>query len=285
VLRAGTVGSGGVVGTNATAACVTPVQAQAMNKYWFGQTPDGSVPDPAANNGFNANLTDGQLWYGLARGANMTALAGANPFTISSDMVALELQNPTLATTSFLNATGNGANGWKTLTYGQLADAFAQGIALQPFFGNINTDNADLSGAKAAAVKIVQYHGSADVLIPTQNSVNYYTRVANLDGGFAKTQAYDRLFLIPGMGHCSGVGTAPGTAGPAVTTSNFAQPAGGQLFGVLKAWVEGGAASAPASVTVTSPDATNSQLLCPYPQKATYNGTGAVNAAASYTCK
>jgi len=37
-------------------------------------------------------------------------------------------------------------------------------------------------------------------------------RVANLDGGFAKTQAYDRLFLIAGMGHCSGVGTAQGTA-------------------------------------------------------------------------
>jgi hypothetical protein len=285
VLCTGTVGTGGVVGTNGTAACVSPVQANSMNKYWFGQTPDGSVPDPAANNGFNANLTDEQLWYGLSRGANLTALAGASPFTISSDMVALELQNPTLATSSFTNATGNGASGYKNLTYGQLADAFAQGVALQPFFGNINTDNADLSAAQKAGVKIVQYHGSADVLIPTANSINYYTRVANLDGGFAKTQAYDRLFLIAGMGHCSGVGTAQGTAGPAVTTANFAQPAAGQLFSVMKAWVEGGAASAPASVTVTSPDASTSQLLCPYPQKATYSGTGAISAAASYTCK
>jgi tannase/feruloyl esterase len=287
VLCTGTVGTGGVVGTNGTAACVTPVQATAMDKYWFGQTPDGSVPDPAANNGFNANLTDEQLWYGLSRGANMTLLSGASPFTISSDMVALELQNPTLATSSFTNATGNGASGYKNLTYGQLADAFAQGVALQPFFGNINTDNPDLSAAQKAGVKIIQYHGSADVLIPTANSINYYTRVANLDGGFAKTQAYDRLFLIAGMGHCSGVGTAQGTAGvsPAVTTANFAQPAAGQLFSVMKAWVEGGAASAPASVTVTSPDASTSQLLCPYPQKATYSGTGAINAAASYTCK
>ncbi len=122
------------------------------------------------------------------------------PFTISSDQVALELQNPTIATPAFTNATGNGANGWMNLTYGQLANAFAQGIALQPFFGNINTDNADLTAAKAAGVKILQYHGSADVLIPTAGSVNYYTRVSNLDGGFAKTQAYDRLFLIPGHG-------------------------------------------------------------------------------------
>jgi feruloyl esterase len=202
-------------------------------------------------------------------------------------MVALELQNPTLATTSFVNATGNGANGWKNLTYGQLANAAAQGVALQPFFGNINTDSADLSGAQASGAKIVQYHGLADVLIPTANSINYYTRVANMDGGFAKTQAYDRLFLIGGMGHCSGVGTAQGTSGvsPPITAANLPLPAAGQLFSAMTAWVEGGAASAPASITLTSTDASASQLLCPYPQKPTYGGTGAITAAASYTCK
>jgi feruloyl esterase len=46
VLCAGTTGAGGVVGTNSTAACVTPVQAQTMNKLWYGATADGSVPDP-----------------------------------------------------------------------------------------------------------------------------------------------------------------------------------------------------------------------------------------------
>ena len=101
-------------------------------------------------------------------------------------MVALELQDPTLATPAFINATGNGLNGWRTLTYGQLANAFAQGIALQPFFGNINTDSADLTVAKDGGAKIIQYHGLADTLIPPQNSINYYTRVANLDGGFAR---------------------------------------------------------------------------------------------------
>ncbi|MEP6740219.1 MAG: tannase/feruloyl esterase family alpha/beta hydrolase [Caldimonas sp.] len=286
-LCTGTTGTGGVVGTNGTAACVTPVQAQAMNKIWFGQTPDGSVPDPVANNGFNANLTDSQLWYGLSRGAVLAFLAGASPFTIASDQVALELQDPTLATPSFTNATGNGTNGYKNLTYGQLANAFDQGVALQPFLGNINTDNPDLTAAKAAGVKVLQYHGSADILIPTTGSINYYTRVANLDGGYAKTQAYDRLFLVPGMGHCGGLGSAAGTAGvsPVVTNANFAQPAAGQLFSVMKAWVEGGAASAPSSITVQSADTTTSQLLCQYPQKATYGGSGAINAAASYTCK
>ncbi len=283
-LCTGTVGTNGVVGTNATAACVSPVQATAMNKIWFGQTSDGSVPDPVANNGFNANLTNDQLWYGLSRGAS-SGLAGNNPFSIASDMVALELQDPTLATPSFTNATGNGANGWRNLSYGQLANAFAQGIALQSFFGNINTDSADLSGAMTSGAKILQYHGSADVLIPTAGSINYYTRVANLDGGFAKTQAYDRLFLVAGMGHCGGVGTQQGTVGvsPPATNNSVPLPASGQLFSAMTSWVESG--TAPATITLQSADASASQLLCPYPSKPTYSGTGSVTAAASYTCK
>ena len=283
-LCTGTIGTNGVVGTNATAACVTPTQATAQNKIWFGQTADGSVPDAAANNGFNANLTNNQLWYGLTRGAT-TGLAGNSPFTISSDMVALELQDPTIATPAFTNAVSNGLNGWRNLTYGQLANAFAQGIALQPFFGNINTDSADLKGAKTAGVKIIQYHGVADNLIPTPNSINYYTRVANLDGGFAATQAYDRLFLVAGMGHCSGVGTMQGTAGvsPPADANSVPLPAPGQWFSALTNWVENG--TAPATITLQSANASASQLLCPYPQKPTYGGTGAITAAASYTCK
>jgi len=160
-----------------------------------------------------------------------------------------------------------------------------QGIALQPFFGNINTDSADLTNAKKSNAKIIQYHGIADTLIPTANSINYYTRVANLDGGFAKAQAYDRLFLIAGMGHCSGVGTAQGTAGvsPAANANSVPLPSAGQLFSAVTSWVESG--TAPATITLQSADASASQLLCPYPQKPTYGGTGSIAAAASYTCK
>jgi feruloyl esterase len=200
-------------------------------------------------------------------------------------MVALELQDPTIATPAFTNAVSNGLNRWQSLTYGQLANAFAQGIALQPFFGNINTDNADLAAAKAAGVKIIQYHGVADNLIPTTNSINYYTRVANLDGGFAATQAYDRLFLVAGMGHCGGVGTMQGTAGvsPAANGNSVPLPAAGQWFTALTNWVESG--TAPTTITIQSADASASQLLCSYPQKPTYGGTGSIAAAASYTCK
>jgi hypothetical protein len=41
----------------------------------------------------------------------------------------------------------------------------------------------------------------------------------------------------------------------------------------------------PDRIDVTSSDATVSIPLCLYPQKVSYNGTGAVTAAASYSCK
>ncbi|XAH25158.1 tannase/feruloyl esterase family alpha/beta hydrolase [Xylophilus sp. GW821-FHT01B05] len=282
VLCAGTTGNG-VTGTNATAACVSPALARAYNKYWFGQTSDGSAPEPAANNGFNAFPTGNQLWFGLTRGTNTLSLAGPAAFPIASDQVALELQKSTLAGPFFTNATGNGANGWMNLSYGALANAFDQGIKLQPFFGNINTDNADLSGVKQSKAKILHYHGLSDGLIFPQGSINYYTRVANLDGGFASTQQYNRLFLIPAMGHCGGIGSQSGTAGPAATVNSVPLPATGQLYAAMTDWVEKG--TAPASLTIKSADASASQLLCPYPQKPTYSGSGAINATGSYACK
>jgi feruloyl esterase len=283
VLCAGTT-SNGVTGTNSTSACVTPVQAQAANKVWYGQTADGSVPDPSVDNGWEANLQGNHLWYGLTRGANFAGLAGAtNPFSIAPEQVALNFQNPYWASPAFTNATGNGQDGWKTLTYAQNADSYAQGLALQPFFGNLNTDNPDLSGIKTAGKKIISYQGLADILIPEQGSINYYTHMANASGGFQQAQQFDRLFLIPGMGHCAGVGTVNGTSSPAATVNSVPLPQPGQLFTALTNWVENG--TVPASITLNSADKSATQLLCPYPQKATYSGSGPVTQATNYACK
>jgi len=283
VLCAGTT-SNGVTGTNATPACVTPVQAQAANKIWYGQTTDGLAPDPSADNGLAANMFGNHLWYGLTRGTSFGGLAGpVNPFSIAPEQVALNFQSSYWASPAFVNATGNGQDGWKTLTYGQNADSYDQGLALQSYFGNLNTDNPDLSGIQKAGKKILTYQGTNDVLIPHGQGINYYTKVATAAGGFQQAQAYDRWFLIPGMGHCAGVGTVSGTSSPAATVNSVPLPKAGQLFTVLQNWVENG--TAPSSITLNSADNSASGLLCPYPQKATYSGSGAINAATSYTCK
>jgi Tannase and feruloyl esterase len=279
--------STGTPGTNTTANCLSAAQAKAMNKIWYGETADGSVPSPSVDNGFNINLPSNQLWYGLTRGANLAFLAGStsagafSPFTIATDQVALNLQNPTIATPAFTNAVASGANGWLTLSYLGLANAFAQGVALNTFFGNINTDNPDLTAFANAGGKLLHYHGLSDILIMPQGSINYYTRMSNTMGGYAAAQKFDRLFLIPGMGHCSGIGSVNGVAGVS-PAAKPPLPATGQLYSVLTNWVENGVA--PTSIVVTTTDGTISRPLCMYPTKLTYV-SGSVNSASSFACK
>lgn len=283
MLCAGEQGNG-VVGASVSPSCASAAEARAMNKIWYGQTADGTSPDPAQDNGSTATLSSGNhLWWGLTRGTNVNLLAGAAPFTIATDMVALELQDPTHATPSFVNATGNGADKWRQMTYVDLANAYHQGVALQPYFGSINTDNADLRKARDGNRKILSYHGLADTLITPQGSVNYYTRVSQLLGGNVEVNKFNRLFLVPGMGHCAGVGSAQASAGPAANANSVPLPVSGQLFGALVDWVE--KADAPASIVLTSADASVSMPVCPYPQKATYVGSGSPRTAASYACR
>jgi feruloyl esterase len=289
VLCSGVQGNG-VVGTSTDAACVGAAQAQAINKIWYGQTADGSVPDPLLDNAANATLSSSNhLWWGLSRGANLTLLAGDamsppffGPFPIATDMVALELQDPTYATPGFVNATGTGQNRWRAMTYADLADAYNQGIALQPFFGGINTDNPDLTQARDRGAKIIQFHGWGDQLIPALGSINYYTRMANVVGGFAQAQKFNRLYMVPGLGHCGGVGSVSGSAGPAADVNSVPLPAPDQFFAALVDWVE--SQQAPDRIVLQSANASVTMPICPYPKKATYSGAGPITAESSYTC-
>src|SRR5258708_4174823 len=279
-------------GTNTTANCVTPLQAQAMNKMWYGQTRDGTAPPPSADNSWSVHVGGNHLWYGLARGSNMGLLAGGmftnpaipGPFTISTDLVALELQSPTLATPSFINATGNGANGWKNLSYAQLANAFDQGVILQASFAHINTDDANLRPFRRSGGKMIIYHGLADVLIMPQGSVNYYERVIREMDGLDEVEEFYRLFLVPGMTHCIGNGTTNPNANPplpGVAGGDGIADGTSQLYDVLTAWVEKG--SAPSRIDISTADKTKSRPICAYPKKATHV-SGDVNVASSYVC-
>lgn len=291
VLCSGVAGNG-VTGASTNASCLSLAEARVIDQIWYGQTANGSAPDPQADNGGSPTLGSADhLWWGLTRGTNLgVSLAGTNPFPIATDQVALELQDPTYAGPAFVNATGNGASQWKALDYAGLATAFAQGVALQSFFSNINTDNPDLSGARDAGVKVLSYHGLADDKIMPQGSINYFTRVSAAMGGNGEVQKFNRLMLIPGLAHDSSFGTIgsidPNTNAPlSATKVPLPQPVSGrdELFNALRDWVEKGVA--PTRIDVSSSDSSVTMPLCVYPQKATYAGTGAVTAAASYSCK
>ena len=277
-------------GSNTTKDCVTSVQANAVNKIWYGMTADGSVPSPALDNGWDKDLDAVHRWYGLPRGTSLynifftrlfgvtTGVASPNgPFTIATDVVALELQNPTIAASNFKNATGDGEDLWKTLSYVQLSNALDRGLALQPLFGNIDSDNPDLSAFKARGGKMLTWHGVNDEAIPVRGEIRYYNAVVKKMGGLESVQSFYKLYLLPGVGHAPHNGTSNPAANPPM-------PGPAQMYDLITNWVEHGVA--PERIEIESPSATSNRIrqpICPYPQSAKYTG-GDPHIAGSFKC-
>lgn len=276
-------------GLNDTSACVSKTQARAMIKMWYGQTADGHAPAPDRSNGYGPQLRKDQLWYGVTRGtflASPMALAASRngvptAFPISTNQIALQMQDPSVAGTNFRNARSDGAERWKALGYAHLADAQRMGIELQPRFDHINTDNPDLGAFQAKGGKLLHLHGLADQLIPSQGSMNYYTRVAEKMGGFRAIGGFYRYYEIPAMGHCGGVGAVNGLRDIS-PPANPPLPARDQMFNLLVDWVEKG--QAPGKIVLESGDRKLSRPICPYPAMPVYAG-GDRSVAASYRCE
>ena len=136
--------------------------------------------------------------------------------------------------------------------------------------GVINAMDPNLKPFFAHGGKMIQYHGWADQQIPSGSSVEYYQSVLDTMGGIGKVKENYRLFMVPGMGHCGG-GDGPSTF---------------DMLAALEQWVEKGKApdAIPAAhLTNGQPDRT--RILCPYPQVATYKGSGSTDDAANFACK
>ena len=67
-----------------------------------------------------------------------------------------------------------------------------------------NATSTDYSAAVRRGVKIIQYHGWNDQTLQPAYSPQYYEHVAGANGGLETTQQFYRLFMVPGMNHCSG---------------------------------------------------------------------------------
>jgi hypothetical protein len=69
-------------------------------------------------------------------------------------------------------------------------------------------DPAQLKRCIAQGRKLILYHGTSDPSIATSQSIAFYQALAKQQQGIERTQKNVRLFLVPGMHHCSG-GPAP----------------------------------------------------------------------------
>ena len=67
-----------------------------------------------------------------------------------------------------------------------------------------NADDPNLRRFDKAGGKLIIYHGWADPLITPGGTVNYVRDAMARSGGREATQDFMRLFLLPGVYHCSG---------------------------------------------------------------------------------
>ena len=124
--------------------------------------------------------------------------------------------------------------------------------------------------------KLIVVHGGADPVFSANDTIAWYRALLGAD---SHADAYARLFLVPGMNHCSG--------GPA--TDRF------DMLPVLEDWVEHDVAprSVVAAVDPANPDviaqgwsSTRTRPLCAYPKRAVFRRRATdIEQASSFECK
>jgi feruloyl esterase len=145
--------------------------------------------------------------------------------------------------------------------------------------GSHDAMDPDISAFIMRGGKLITYHGTIDGLIPYVNSVNYFESMVSTLGKDAVNDSV-RLYLVPGMSHCSG-----GDGAHAI-----------DWLAAMEDWAEQG--KAPAALPGThpapaQPPATGAPVagneftrpVCPYPEIPRYKGSGNINAADSFECQ
>ncbi|KAF2635595.1 tannase-domain-containing protein [Massarina eburnea CBS 473.64] len=204
------------------------------------------------------------IWHGFTTSTNLNAVAGtatsqegvrlSAPFPIASNFIGiLLLQDPSFNVTK--------------LSYSDFMALYAQ--ASYSYGSLLDSDNPNLDAFKAAGGKLLTWHGVTDSLIPYKNTVRYRKLVEQLMGGANEVDQFYRLFLAPGVDHCSG-GVGPVPVDP---------------LSALVDWVE---KNEPPEVldarTTNSEGEVVSRDLCAWPGKAKYMGLGDAKRGSSWSC-
>ena len=147
----------------------------------------------------------------------------------------------------------------------------------------LSAANPDLRKFKAAGGKLMVYQGWSDQDVPPEKTIDFYQTVQRTMGGRASTESFFRLFMVPGMRHCSG-GDGP-----------FAI----DYVSYMEAWVEhgqapdvmigahvqgfdwGGALGLKFPLDPSTPISFTRPIF-PYPLWAKYKGTGDPNNSANF---
>ncbi len=236
------------------ASCFTPKQVQAIKDIWSGRTTSGEVVHrplvPGAEGG-------GGGWAAWTTGA--APFSGLHWLAADGFFKFMVFDNPT----------------YDPMTFDFAADL---AFALAKVGPSLDAVDPDLRKLKNFGSKLIVYHGWSDPDISPLNSIDYFESVVSYmarpredrAGALSRTNDFFRLFMVPGMQHCSG--------GPGPNTFD--------MLTALENWVEKG--EAPDRVIasrLTAGVVDRTRPLCVYPKVAVYTGTGSTDDAANFNCK
>jgi len=147
---------------------------------------------------------------------------------------------------------------------------------------DLDATNPDLSRFAGRGGKLILYHGWNDPAISPGNSVAYFESVER-EMGTERAASFVRLYMIPGMEHCSG---GPGASAFGQFGMETAKGPKYGLFDALENWVEKGSPNDNIIATkyAAGAKAAFTRPLCAYPKVARYTGSGDVNDAANFAC-
>ncbi|OMP84382.1 Tannase [Diplodia seriata] len=147
------------------------------------------------------------------------------------------------------------------VTYDTLVSWMAYGQA--KYLDSLQTTAPDLTGLRAAGGKVLHVHGEQDDSIPTASSVRYYESVRAVtypelgyNESVAELDAFYRLFLVPGAGHCGANANQPNGGWPQTTLQSVIE------------WVEEDVA--PATLNGTR----GIDEICRWPLRPLWSGNG-----------
>jgi pimeloyl-ACP methyl ester carboxylesterase len=235
-----------LIGTKVGADAFTAADAEVVRKIWDGpRARDGSF-----------------MWYGLERGADMSAYAGTDGSPLKGKPFSISLEY-------WIYYLAQDAKwDWSTLTYAGFEQLWTKSV--EQYGAVLGTDDPNLARFRDRGGKLIIYHGMSDQLIPAAGTIDYYKRVQQLLGE-KKTAAFARLFLVPGVDHgFRGAGATPSKVNEAIIR-----------------WVEEG--KGPDKLIAEKRDEKGklirTRAMFPYPQIATFRGSGSTDDAASFVSK
>jgi feruloyl esterase len=236
-----------------SSTCFTPKQVNAVKDIWAGPRNSagqiiypGLVPGGEAGPGGWASWTTGTAPFAGAR--HWSAAEGFFKYMV--------FENPD----------------WDFRTFNYDVDLPQ---ALAKVSRSLDATDPNLRPFKRRGGKLIVYHGWSDPDISPWNAIDYYESVVSHFGGendrgraLGETQDFFRLFMVPGMQHCSG--------GPGPDTFD--------MLTALEQWVEHNITPKVIATHLTNGVADRTRPLCAYPQVARWNRSGSTDDAANFVC-